>query len=50
MSLITVFALFGDDIKYLVHTGSQRKYETIDDVFNVLTILCMAAYTLEIIF
>ena len=49
MSLITVFALFGDDLKYLVNTSENRSFEAIDDVFDVFTIICMIAYTIEII-
>lgn len=49
MSFITMFALFGDDIKYLIQSGDERQYEKIDDVFNVFTIICMIIYTAEII-
>jgi hypothetical protein len=49
MTIITAFALFGDDLKYLITTDALKMYEDVDNAFNVLTIICMSIYTLEII-
>ena len=42
MTLVTIYALFGDDIRIL----SVDKEG--DDVFFVLTIICMVAFIVEI--
>lgn len=44
MAIVTLYALFGDDIRIL----SVNKDG--DDVFFALTIICMCFFTLEIIF
>ncbi|CAD8047286.1 unnamed protein product [Paramecium primaurelia] len=44
MALVTLYALFGDDIRILTVNKDG------DDAFFVLTILCMVSFTLEIIF
>lgn len=44
MALVTLYALFGDDIRILTVNKDG------DDAFFVLTILCMVCFTLEIIF
>lgn len=42
MGIVTVYALFGDDIRILTVNKDG------DDAFFVLTIICMFCFTLEI--
>lgn len=49
MTVVTIFALFGDDIKYMIATGETKHYQDTDDVFNTITVICMSIYTVEII-
>lgn len=44
MAIVTLYALFGDDIRVLTVNKDG------DDVFFGLTIVCMVCFTLEIIF
>ena len=44
MAIVTIYALFGDDIRILTVNKSG------DDAFFGLTIVCMVCFTLEIIF
>lgn len=47
MSMITVYALFGDDFKYLISSNQGSAYDT-DIVFNSLTINSIFLFSLEI--
>lgn len=44
MAIVTLYALFGDDIRVLIVNKDG------DDAFFALTIVCMVCFTLEIIF
>lgn len=43
VTLLTIYALFFGDIKYLISTKSS------DDIFDAMTFICMAVFTMEII-
>lgn len=43
MAIVTLYALFGDDIRILTVTKKG------DDGFFVMTIICMICFTLEIV-
>ena len=45
---VTVFALFGEDSKYLIPTNSASGYQAVDTTFDIITILCLVIYTCEI--
>lgn len=47
MSIITVYALFGDDFKYLISSNYDSVTDT-DIIFNSLTILSILLFSLEI--
>ena len=48
-SLMTTFALFGDDLKYLV-ANNETPYEHVDVIFNLITIFVIIFLFSEIIF
>ena len=43
MTAITIYALFGDDVRTLAFTKNA------DDVFYVITIVCMLFFSLEVL-
>jgi hypothetical protein len=44
MTIITIYSLFGDDVR------SAAFNRNADDTFNVLTIIAMIAFSIEIVF
>jgi len=46
--LVTLFALFGYDVKHIVRVDTTRKLTLIDNIFDSLTVVCMLVYFVEI--
>lgn len=43
MTIITIYSLFGDDVRSLAFTRPA------DEIFNILTIIALIAFTVEIV-
>jgi hypothetical protein len=48
MLIFTIFAMFGDDFKYII-SDSKVSFEVLDLIFNILTLVSIFLFSLEII-
>lgn len=49
MVVVTIFALFGDDVRYLVPVVNEAAaFQKVDDSFDVVTVICVLFYVAEI--
>ena len=48
MTVFTLFALFGDDLKYLI-VPEYVNFRTTDEVFSILTVICIVVFSVEIL-
>ena len=46
--MVTLFALFGYDVKHIVRVDTPGQLSIIDNIFDSVTVFCMLIYSVEI--